>query len=109
MARTARKDSRAEALRDWNRILGLWRVCDKPACRRANACRGNVRACSPVNFAKAPDGVQTWFIGLVAAKEVGLSFDEAMAEIEKTPAAEAFRAWHAGEEPDPEPAGMQAA
>ena len=97
MAKTiGKKDSRAEALRAWNKILGLWRVCDKAACRKARACRGNVRACAPVNFARVPEDVQGWFGCLLLAKEDGLSFDEAMTEIEKTPAAEAFRNWHAG-------------
>ena len=85
-----------EAWRNWTRILGLWRVCDKAACRKARACRGNVRACVPVNFANVPEDVQAWFACLMVAREDGLSFDEAMAEIEKTPAAEAFRDWHAG-------------
>jgi hypothetical protein len=99
MAKTARKDtSREEALRDWNKILGLWRVCDNAACRRARACRGNVRACSPRNFALAPEGVQGWFACLMVAKEDGLSFDEAMAQIKGTPAEEAFFEWHAGDE-----------
>jgi len=92
------KDSRADALRDWNKILGLWRVCDEPACQRARACRGDVRACAPVNFARAPEGVQGWFCNLVVAKEDGLSFDEAMARVAGTEIAEAFRLWHAGEE-----------
>jgi hypothetical protein len=96
MAKTvASKNSRAEALRDWNRILGLWRVCETAACHKARACRGNVRKCTPVNFARVPEGVQGWFCCLLAAKEEGLSFDQALAEIEKTSAAEAFHDWHA--------------
>ena len=91
-------DSRAEALRHWHRILGLWRVCDKAACRRARACRGNPRACAPVNFARAPEGVQDWFCNLVLAKEAGLSFDEAMARVQGTPTEEAFLDWHADDE-----------
>jgi hypothetical protein len=98
MTKTARTGaSSEESLRAWNKILGLWRACDKAACRRACACRGNVRACMPVNFAKVPEHVQGWLYCLVVAQEEGLSFDEAITEIEKTPAAEAFRAWHEGD------------
>jgi hypothetical protein len=99
MAKATRTtDSRAEALRDWNKMLGLWRVCDNAACRRARACRGNVRVCSPRNFALAPEGVQNWFVNLVVAKEDGLSFDEALARIKDTEIEEAFLEWHAGDE-----------
>jgi hypothetical protein len=99
MTKTTRTtDSRAEALRDWNKILGLWRACDKPACRRGRACRGNVRACSPDNLARAPDGVRDWFISLLIAKDDGLSFDEALARVDGTPIEEAFHLWHAGDD-----------
>jgi hypothetical protein len=95
---TRTTDSRAEALRGWNKILGLWRACDNAACRRARACRGNVRVCSPRNFALAPEGVQDWFANLVVAKEDGLSFDEAMARIKNTEIEEAYLDWHADDE-----------
>jgi hypothetical protein len=99
MPKTVRTDtSREAALRDWNKILGLWRVCDGSACRRAGCCRGNVRACSPRNFARIPEGVKGWFCCLVAAKEEKLSFDEALARLKDTPADAAFHAWHAAAE-----------
>jgi hypothetical protein len=97
MAKRVRIDTAREAaLRDWNKILGLWRVCDNSACRRARCCRGDVRACAPGNFALAPEGVQGWFCCLLSAKEEKLSFDEALARLQDTPADAAFRAWHAG-------------
>lgn len=99
MAKATRTtDSCGEALRDWNKMLGLWRVCDNAVCRRARACRGNVRACSPRNFALVPEGVQDWFVNLVVAKEDGLSFDEALARIKDTEVEEAFFDWHADDE-----------
>jgi len=99
MGKTPRTDtSREEALRGWNKILGLWRACDNAACRRGRACRGNVRACSPRNFALAPEGVQAWFASLVVAKEDGVSFDEMMEGLRGTPAEEAFFDWHADDD-----------
>lgn len=74
-------------------MLGFWRVCDNAACRLGQACRGNVRACSPVNFARVPTGVQAWFALYLFCKEEGLTFAEALARIAETPAAEAMRAW----------------
>jgi hypothetical protein len=98
MAKTLRIDTAREAaLRDWNKVLGLWRVCDKAACQRGGCCRGNVRACTPRNFALVPEGVRGWFCCLLAAKEEKLSFDDALARLKGTPAAKAFADWHAGE------------
>ena len=98
MVKTAADKSREASLHDWNKSLGLWRACDKAACRRARACRGDVRACAPKNFAAAPEGVQAWFCCLMDCKKEGLSFDEAMAQLKDTPAEEAFTLWHAGDE-----------
>jgi len=86
------------ALRDWSRILGLWRVCDKRACRSACACRGQVRACVPRNFAAVPEGVRGWFCCLLACRQDGLSYDQALAKLKGTRADEAFHAWHASDE-----------
>ena len=85
-----------EALRDWSNILALWRACDKQACKRAAACRGNVRACTPVNFARVPEGVQAWFATLIVAREERVPFDEVMAGLSGTPAEQAFHDWRAG-------------
>ena len=99
MAKTARKGVESEeALRDWCWMLGLWRVCDRAACQRARACRGNVRACTPRNFALVPEGVQAWFVNLMLGKEDGLSFDESLARIEGTPVEEEFFDWNADDE-----------
>jgi hypothetical protein len=98
MTKTAVEKSHEARLRDWNKILGLWRACGKDACRRAGCCRGNPRACAPKTFAAAPEGVQAWFAILVDCKQQGLPFDAMMAQLKDTPAEEAFQLWHAGDE-----------
>jgi hypothetical protein len=98
MVKTDATKSRDASLRRWTQNLALWRVCDNAACRHAQACRGNVRACTPKNFAAAPEGVQAWFCLLMASKQERLSFDEAMARMKDTPAEQAFALWHAGDE-----------
>jgi hypothetical protein len=95
MAKTARSDSAREAaLRDWTKFLALWRVCDNAGCRRSHACRGNVRACAPANFARAPEGVKAWFAMMLRGKQDGLSFDELLERLDGTAAEAAFLDWH---------------
>lgn len=83
-------------LRDWNALTGAWAVCGNAACRRARACRKDVRLCMPGHFARLPDGVQRFFEALAAvAEEDEPSAEEAMARLAKTPCAEAFVQWRA--------------
>ena len=93
MPRAARSSERS--VRGWNESLGAWAVCDNRACRRARACRGNIRACAKTNFARLPQDVQDWFILLMLARDEGAPFDEAIARIGKTPLNDAFTAWRA--------------
>ena len=87
--------SRDEALRDWTRIMSLWHVCDNAACRRARACRGNVRDCFGHNIHRVPQEVRQWFVELGELQQDKVPFDKAWAWLEKTPAGEAFAQWHA--------------
>jgi hypothetical protein len=93
-ANATRRQSLAEAMRGWNDILCLWRLCDQKACRRARACRGNVHVCVPRNFPLLPEGVRAWFAILAQAQEEQMSFDDAMASLDGTPADDAFWEWH---------------
>ena len=68
-------------LRGWMNWLDVWRVCANTACQRARCCRGKVSSCFPENFPRLPQGVQDRFIALIAAKEDGLPFDDAWAEL----------------------------
>ena len=82
-------------MRQWGNFLGYWRVCDNVACRRARACRGNIRACAPRSFARLPNDVQGYLCMLLKCREDGLTFEEAMHCVAQTPAADAFALWHA--------------
>lgn len=75
------QEKRDADLRGWMNLLDAWRVCANRACERARCCRGQVSRCFPENFPQLPQGVQDGFIALIAAKEDGLPFDEAWAEL----------------------------
>jgi hypothetical protein len=57
-----------KGMRVWGNALSLWRLCGNAACRRARACRGNVRLCFPRNFPLLPEGVRDWFEALAEAR-----------------------------------------
>jgi hypothetical protein len=89
-------------LRGWMNWLDAWRVCANTACERARCCRGQVSRCFPENFPRLPQGVQDGFIALIAAKEDGLPFDEAWAELTRCGLVAELANWQAlvhGNEP----------
>jgi len=83
------------ALRDWSNLLMLWRLCGRPACRRACACRNDPRICFARNHALLPRDMQDWFATLGRCKTLGTSFDGALELIETSTIAGALRDWHA--------------
>lgn len=82
------------ALRDWADLLSLWRLCHNATCRRARACRGEVRGCFRHNGALLPDGVCDFIAALAEAQEEKLTFGEAIARLRDTPSCEALAAWN---------------
>ena len=84
-----------DRLRHWAKFLALWKLCDNVACRRAQACRGNVRVCAPLHFNRAPQDVQHWFCAFVLCKEDGRTFDEFLEFVEKAGITEGLHAWRA--------------
>jgi hypothetical protein len=82
-------------LRCWSDLFCLWRLCARPACRRARACRGDARRCFPSNLRLLPEGVQGWFNGLGRLQSEGLPFDDAMEELDATECGAALRDWYA--------------
>lgn len=84
-----------ECLRGWNEILAVWRVCDNSACLRAQRCRGDVRSCAKTKYPLLPEGVRTWFEGMMWAKMQELTFDEAFEMLEPCGANQALQAWKA--------------
>lgn len=58
-------------------LLSLWALCDRAACRRARACRGDARRCIADCSHLVPPDVRIWVAELLACKRDGLSYDEA--------------------------------
>ena len=88
------KHSLTESMRGWGDALSLWRLCANATCRRARCCRGNARVCFPRNFRLLPEGVRAWFGGIGEAQEEELTWEEAMAWLDTTPAGEAYHEWN---------------
>ena len=87
-----------EALRGWGNHLCIWRLCDRRACRRARACRGNSQICFPRYCPLLPSGVQAYFAMLQMSRNDNQTFDEAMRQIRHTWIEQAFCDWHAAVE-----------
>ena len=88
-------DEKAAAdLKHWADHLALWRLCDKAACRRLHGCGGQVRVCFPAKFKLLPDGVRDWFLALMHARGLEMTFDEFRKEMAGTEAEQAFVQWH---------------
>jgi hypothetical protein len=85
----------AATLRHWGDLMCLWRLCARPACMRAHACRGDAQRCFPRNYPLLPDGVQAWFAGVGELQREGVPFDEAMEELDTGEEGDAFRDWYA--------------
>jgi hypothetical protein len=80
-------------LRGWGNLLDVWRVCANTACERARCCRGKPSVCFSENSSRLPSGVRDCFIALFAAKEDGLPFDEAWAELTRVGLAAELSNW----------------
>jgi hypothetical protein len=82
-----------EGLRGANDFLCLWRVCGNAVCRRARSCRGRAQLCAKRNTGAVPPPVREFFLSFLAAKSVGVSFEDFRAEMEGRDETEAFFAW----------------
>ena len=91
---TGRPHSVAE-LRGFADLFCLWRLCAKPGCRRARACRGDARGCFSRQFHLLPEGVQGWLDELSELQQEGLPFDAAMQELDAMDCGGALRDWYA--------------
>ena len=79
--------------RGWSNFLDLWYVCANTACSRARCCRGNPDACFAANFSQLPQGAQDWFRLLMKARELGVPFDQAWADLEGDGFLDEFGNW----------------
>ena len=69
----------------------LWCFCDDPACRRAKACRGDVRACA--------GRMADWLEAIAAARRACPSFAALESRIETAEKLRAYRLWRRFETP----------
>ena len=87
-------ETKEQATRGWADILGIWRLCTKPACQRTRGCHGPIHTCFKAYFPLLPEGMQLWFAIICNAKHEGLNWDEALESMEGTPAEDALERWH---------------
>ena len=71
----------------------LWRVCADARCRRARRCRGSANTCADRNYFILPENVREFFVAVLAAKMVGLPFEDFREDMEGREETEAFFAW----------------
>jgi hypothetical protein len=76
-----RMPGNAKSWRALSNMLDLWALCDRSACRRAQACQGDSRECIPRCGPFVPPDAKEWAVELFACKSEGLSFDEARARL----------------------------
>jgi len=80
-------------LRRASDLLCLWRVCGNAICRRARSCRGRAQLCAKRNCGAVPPPVRDFFLSFLAAKSVGVTFEDFRDEMEGRDETEAFFAW----------------
>jgi hypothetical protein len=82
-----------EGLRRASDLLCLWRVCGNAVCRRARSCRGRAHLCAKRNTGAVPPPVREFFLSFLAAKSVGVGFEDFRGEMDGRDETEAFFAW----------------
>ncbi len=81
--------------KDWralSNLLRVWGLCDRSACRKSRACRGDSRQCVPRCGPLVPEDVRVWVAALIECKRDGLSFEDARAQLPPE-LEEAWAAW----------------
>ena len=81
-------------LRAWGNWLDTWHVCANKACHWARCCRGKPSGCFNENFSRLPDRVQDLLAMLAMAREEGIPFDEAWAELTRCGLVAELAKWH---------------
>jgi hypothetical protein len=88
-----RKPPSREVLLDACNQLRVWRLCSRTACRRAQGCRKNPRACLERYAPIVPEAARWWVAGIMEAKRHDVPFEKAFAKLQ--PQFEALQAWYA--------------
>ena len=76
---------RERALRFGADRICLWCLCGQPACRRARACRGDVRACANL--------ILSWLAAIDEEQRAHPDFATLESQIETAEELRAYRAW----------------
>jgi len=84
-AATESRLQRERALRFGADRISLWRLCADAACRRAKACRGDVRACG--------ERIAAWLAAVEDERRARPSFAAMETGIETPAELRAYRAW----------------
>lgn len=67
------KDARRRGI---NNLLGFWRVCGKPVCRRNRACSHDMHACFARLWPLVPEENKEYLRGCILAARDGAAGDE---------------------------------
>lgn len=89
-----RRPSLRRATRRWNDLLGIWRQCDEPGCRRGRRCGGDPLSCLPRYLPGLPHCVRFWFACVGLAAEKNVSFPDALALAERQGEQAVCAHWH---------------
>lgn len=90
-ANASRDDGGIALRRMGNDLLMLWALCGKPACRRAQACRGNPSICARRYGRLAPQAAREGMLMLMYAMTNDV--DEEAVRAHASPEIAAFDAW----------------
>ena len=58
-----------ESRRMFNNIVGFWRVCERPGCRRNRACLGDMHACFERLWPLVPEEEKEYLRGCIKAAQ----------------------------------------
>ena len=86
--------TREQAARAIVDLLGIWRLCTRPHCRRARGCSGPTQRCFQAYFPLLPDAVQLWYETMLDARKEGLSYDDAAERAAEAEVETAIELWH---------------
>lgn len=90
----AQRPSLPAASRRWNDLLGIWRQCEEPDCRRCRRCAGDPLSCLPRYLPLLPRSVRLWFACIGVAAEKNVSFTDALTLAEREGDEAACTRWH---------------
>ncbi len=55
--------------RRFNNMMGFWRTCEKPLCRRKHSCADDMHACYQAKWRATPEPVKEYVRGMILASK----------------------------------------